>query len=65
MNGNISQLSLEFFADDGRFANSRQPAVIYGQALPAEDVSAEALEGLFDAIRGRCGGPFFLLHTYS
>ena len=49
MPGNISQLSLEFFVDDSRFANSRQPAVIYGQALPAEEVSAEAFEALFDA----------------
>lgn len=48
MLGNLRHVSLEFFADDGRFANSVQPVVIYGQALAADRVSAEAMEALFD-----------------
>jgi len=43
-----SAVSLEFFVDDGRFPNSRQPTVIYAQVLDAENVTAEAMEALFD-----------------
>jgi uncharacterized protein YjlB len=48
MSGNLSQVSLAFFTDDGRFPNSRQPVLIYGQALAAEEASPEAMEALFD-----------------
>tara|TARA_R110002124_G_scaffold114535_48_gene269725 strand:+ start:3686 stop:4198 length:513 start_codon:yes stop_codon:yes gene_type:complete len=43
-----SAASLEYFVDDGRFPNSRQPTVIYAQALAAADVTAEAMEALFN-----------------
>jgi uncharacterized protein YjlB len=46
MVGNLAQVSLEFFADDGRFPNSRLPVVIYRRAVA--DPSAETLEALFD-----------------
>lgn len=48
MTGNVAKVSLEFFADDGRFPNSTLPVVIYRQALAGAAVSAEALEALFD-----------------
>jgi len=48
MSGNLAHLSLEFFTDDGRFANSRQPVVIYRLALASDAASAEAMEQLFD-----------------
>ena len=48
MLGNLRHVSLEFFADDGRFANSVQPVVIYGQALAPDQATAEAMEKLFD-----------------
>lgn len=48
MPANLSQSTLEFFNDDGRFANSRQPTVIYAQAVAPEAASAEAMEALFD-----------------
>ena len=48
MPGNLSHLSLEFFVDDGRFPNSRQPVLIYGQAIAPDDSSPEAMEALFD-----------------
>ena len=48
MPGNLRHLALEFFVDDGRFPNSRQPVLIYGQALAAADASPESMEALFD-----------------
>tara|TARA_R110002020_G_scaffold36822_2_gene110628 strand:- start:1823 stop:2335 length:513 start_codon:yes stop_codon:yes gene_type:complete len=48
MFGNLRHVSLEFFVDDGRFANSVQPVVIYAQALAPDTASAEAMEALFD-----------------
>lgn len=48
MQGNLAAVSFAYFADDGRFPNSNLPVVIYRQALAAETVSAEALEGLFE-----------------
>lgn len=48
MIGNLSGISFEYFADDGRFPNSALPVVIYRQALAAEEASAEAMEALFD-----------------
>jgi len=48
MSGNLAHLSLEFFTDDGRFANSRQPVVIYRLALASDAASAEAMEQLLD-----------------
>ncbi len=48
MLGNLAHVALEYFADDGRFPNSNLPVLIYRQALSSDDVSAEALEKLFD-----------------
>ncbi|MGV8854495.1 MAG: cupin domain-containing protein [Devosia sp.] len=48
MTGNLSKTSLEFFTDDGRFPNSRQPVLIYGRAVAPEHASPEAMEALFD-----------------
>lgn len=44
--GNLAAISIETFADDGRFPNSRLPVVIYRHAV--RTASAEALEALFD-----------------
>lgn len=49
MPGNISTISLEHFADDGSIPNNVLPVVIYRQAIVGEEVSAEAMEALFDA----------------
>lgn len=46
MQGNLSGVTLEHFADDGTFPNNVLPAIIYRHALAA--VSPEALEKLFD-----------------
>ena len=48
MSGNLSHISIEFFTDDARFPNSRQPVIIYGQAIAPDAASAEAMEALFD-----------------
>lgn len=48
MPGNVSQVAVEYFADDGKFPNNALPVVIYRQALPRETASAEALEAMFD-----------------
>ncbi len=48
MTGNLAQISLEFFADDGRFPNSTLPVVIYRQAFRANAASPEAFEALLD-----------------
>ncbi len=46
MLGNLSKVVAEYFADDGRFPNSRLPVIIYRQAL--SEPSAERFEALFD-----------------
>lgn len=48
MIGNLSRVAVAFFADDGQFPNSVLPVLIYRQAIGGAEVSAEALEGLFD-----------------
>jgi len=48
MIGNLSRVAVVFFADDGQFPNSVLPVLIYRQAIGGAEVSAEALEGLFD-----------------
>jgi uncharacterized protein YjlB len=48
MIGNVSSISFEYFADDGRFPNSVLPVIIYRQAISSADVTPEALEALFD-----------------
>ena len=48
MQGNLSRTSLEHFADDGRFPNSRLPVLVYRAAIAPEDCTPEALEALFD-----------------
>jgi uncharacterized protein YjlB len=40
---------LEYFDDDGTFPNSRLPVLIYRGAIPAQEVTAERLEELFEA----------------
>ncbi|MHA6297502.1 cupin domain-containing protein [Devosia sp. CAU 1758] len=49
MQGNLADIGLEHFADDGAIPNNVLPVVIYRQAIAGEAVSAEALEALFDA----------------
>lgn len=49
MIGNLSNISFEYFADDGRFPNSALPVVIYRQAVAADEATAEAMEALFDS----------------
>jgi uncharacterized protein YjlB len=49
MIGNLSGLSFEYFADDGRFPNSVLPVIIYRQAIAFADATPEAMEALFDA----------------
>lgn len=49
MIGNMSGISFEFFADDGRFPNSVLPVVIYRQAISSAEATPEAVEALFDA----------------
>jgi uncharacterized protein YjlB len=49
MIGNLSGISFEYFADDGRFPNSALPVVIYRQAVAANEASAESIEALFDS----------------
>lgn len=48
MQGNLAHVTLEHFADDGVIPNNGLPVVIYRQAIAEEDVSPEAMEGLFD-----------------
>jgi len=48
MIGNMSNVSFEYFADDGQFPNSPFPAVIYRQAVSADEASPEVIEALFD-----------------
>ena len=48
MIGNLSSVSFEYFADDGRFPNSTLPVVIYRQAVAPDGASAEAMEALLD-----------------
>ena len=48
MKAQLSEISLEYFADDGQFPNSTLPVVIYKQVLPQDKVSAEDLETLFE-----------------
>lgn len=48
MQGNLADIALEHFADDGAIPNNVLPVVIYRQAIAGEAVSAEALEALFD-----------------
>ena len=47
MQGNLANVTLEHFADDGAIPNTVLPVVIYRQAVATP--SAEALEALFDA----------------
>jgi uncharacterized protein YjlB len=49
MGGNIAKVSQRFFADDGRFPNSRLPLMVYAQAIAGEEVTPEAIEQMFDA----------------
>ena len=49
MLGNLSQTSLEYFADDGRYPNSRLPVVSYRAAIAPADSTPEAMEALFDS----------------
>jgi uncharacterized protein YjlB len=48
MIGNLSGISFEYFADDGRFPNSALPVVIYREAIAANEATAEAMEALFE-----------------
>jgi len=48
MKGNLANVALEHFADDGTFPNTVLPVVLYRQAIRREEASAEALEALFD-----------------
>ena len=48
MIGNMSAISLEFFADDGRFPNSPLPVVIYRQAISPDEASPETMAALLD-----------------
>jgi uncharacterized protein YjlB len=48
MIGNMSGVSYEFFADDGRFPNSVLPVIIYRAAVAPGEASAEAMEALLD-----------------
>jgi uncharacterized protein YjlB len=45
---NLKEVAFVTFADDGTFPNSRLPVVLYRDALPAGEASAEAIEALFD-----------------
>ena len=47
MRGNIADVRLEHFADDGAIPNSALPTLIYKGAIP--DPSPEAMEAMFDA----------------
>lgn len=49
MRGNIAHVSEHFFADDGRFPNSRFPLMVYAGAVTEEEVTPEAIEQMFDA----------------
>jgi len=46
MQGNLADIAIEHFADDGTFPNNVLPVIIYRGAIA--DPSAEALEALFD-----------------
>lgn len=46
MKGNLTGVSLEHFADDGRFPNTTLPAILYRRAV--DQPTPEALEALFD-----------------
>lgn len=48
MIGNMSDIGLEYFADDERFPNSVLPVIIYRQAISSADATPEAMEALFD-----------------
>ena len=48
MLGNMSDIKLEHFADDGQFPNSRLPVIIYRQAIAGAAATPEAFEALFD-----------------
>ncbi len=64
--GSAAGLVAERFSDDGVFANSRLPLLLYRAALRRDACSADALEALFD----RCGWPpawrstIFTYHHY-
>lgn len=46
MAGNVANVSKHFFADDGRFPNSRLPLLVYAGAVDA--ATPEAIEQMFD-----------------
>lgn len=48
MLGNMSDIKLEHFADDGQFPNSRLPVIIYRQAIAGAAATPETFEALFD-----------------
>ena len=47
--GNIADVVVETFDDDGTFPNSRLPLLIYRAAVAPARASPEAMEALFDA----------------
>jgi uncharacterized protein YjlB len=47
VSGDVSGLSLERFADDGVFPNSRLPLLYYAHAIAPAETSPEAMEALF------------------
>lgn len=49
MLGNVSQVTVEHFADDGRFPNSVLPVVLYRAAITSGSEGAESLEALLDS----------------
>jgi uncharacterized protein YjlB len=49
MIGNLSGISFEYFADDGRFPNSALPVIIYREAIASADATPEAMEALLDS----------------
>jgi uncharacterized protein YjlB len=48
MIGNMSDITFEYFPDDGQFPNSPLPVVIYRRAVSTDEASAEAMEALLD-----------------
>lgn len=48
MQGNVAEVSQEFFADDGVFPNSTLPLIVYRGAVIEEEVTPEAMETMFE-----------------
>jgi uncharacterized protein YjlB len=64
--GNTAGLVLKRFEDDGTFANSRLPLLLYREALSPDAVDPEAMEALFeqDGWPPRWRSSVFTYHHY-